>query len=89
MRDLKKDESITIVPADKGKCLVIMDRCEYINKMEEKLKEVTTYKRLERDPTHQIKEKLSSKLKEIHENGEINYALYRKLLPTRTQIPRM
>ena len=39
MKDLKKDETIIIVPADKGRCLVIMDRSEYIEKMENKLKD--------------------------------------------------
>ena len=38
---LKKDESIIITPAEKGKALVVMDREEYISKMEEKLSDET------------------------------------------------
>ena len=55
LKELKEDESIVILPADKGKCLVIMDRLEYNNKMEEKLKDVTTYKKLSEDPTMEKK----------------------------------
>ena len=40
-----------ILPADKGKYLVVMNREEYINKMEEKLSDETTYKRIKKDPT--------------------------------------
>ena len=32
MKNLKEDESIVIVPADKGKCLVVMDKDEYIKR---------------------------------------------------------
>jgi hypothetical protein len=58
LENLRKDETIVILPADKGKCLVVMDREEYQNKMEEKLADTTTYKRLEKDPTQEIRKEL-------------------------------
>ena len=63
MKNLKEDESIVIVPADKGKCLVVMDKDEYIKKMEDKLSDVSTYKRIEKDPTNEIKEEITTVLK--------------------------
>ena len=54
MKELKNDEDIIILPADKGKCLVVMDRKDYNGKMEEKLRDATTYKRIEENPTSEI-----------------------------------
>ena len=89
LNELKKDNDIMILPADKGKCLVVMDTEEYIQKMETKLQDVTTYKRIFKDPTNDIKEKLSKKLQEIKEKGEINIKTFYHLQPTNTRIPRM
>ena len=47
LKTLKKDPEIIITPADKGKALVVMDRKEYIAKMEEKLGDTTTYIKIE------------------------------------------
>ena len=55
MKKLNEDESIIIVPADKGKCLVIMDKSDYIGKIEEKLLDQETYKQLQKDPSSMIK----------------------------------
>ena len=66
-----------------------MDREEYIKKMEEKLSEETTYKKIEKDPTMDIKETLSRQLKEIKDQGQMDEQQYRRLYPTQTQIPRM
>jgi len=89
MKQLKEDPTIVIVPADKGKCLVVMDKGEYIEKMEERLNDANTYKRIDNDPTKEIKEEVSTVLKEIKEKGEIDQKEYLQLIPTRTQIPRM
>ncbi len=89
LKELRDDENIMVLPADKGKCLVIMDREEYINKMEEKLKDETTYKQVEKDPTNEIKEALSKQLQKIKEEKQIDDRTYYKLFPTKTKIPRM
>ena len=89
LKDLLEDESITITPADKGKCLVVMDKKDYIDQMETKLKDRNTYREIKEDPTDDIKKELATKLKEIHEAEEISYPTYMKLYPSKTQIPRM
>ena len=54
MGSLKENEAIVIVPADKGKCTVIMDREDYIQKMETKLQDTNTYKEIFEDPTTKL-----------------------------------
>ena len=62
----------------------------YIQKMEDKLKDVTTYKQISEDPTKEIQTKINQLLNEIREKGELpNDSLYYKLRPTKTLIPRM
>ena len=51
LKELKKDESIIILPADKGKATVILDRKEYDEKISAMLSDTKTYKGLKRDPS--------------------------------------
>ena len=51
LRKLKKDDTRVILTADKGVCLVVLDKKEYIKKAEELLKE-KTYKITPTDPTN-------------------------------------
>ena len=88
MKNLKKDPEIIITPADKGKALVIMDRKEYIKKMEEKLNDTTTYMKIDKDPIMEIKKELASEIQELLKEEIINKNLHRQLYPNTTQIPR-
>ena len=65
-----------------------MDKVEYVRKMEEKLSDTTTYVRMERDPTQEIKDQLASQLHDLLNSGVIDKALHRQLYPNTTQIPR-
>ena len=51
LRELKKDDTRVILTADKGVCLVVLDKDEYMKKAEELLKE-KTYKIIPTDPTN-------------------------------------
>lgn len=53
LKRLKEDESIVVVPSDKGKSVVVMDRLEYISKNELHLNDENTYQKLDRNPTQQ------------------------------------
>ena len=88
INNLRRDQSIIITPADKGKALVIMDKEEYVQKMEEKLADVTTYVRIEKDPTLEIKDELAGQLQKLLDSGVIDENLKRDLYPKTTQIPR-
>ena len=89
LKTLRDDENIMVLPADKGKCMVIMERKEYLEKMEEKLKDETTYKRIEKDPTNDIKESLSKLLNKIKDEKQIDMKTFYRLQPTKAKIPRM
>ena len=94
LKEWKENENIIIVPADKGRCLVIMNKLEYIygmeeKGMEEKLKDKKTYKQIKEDPTKEIQGKLIDKLQIMRDNNEIEEKLYKKLYPNKTQIPIM
>ena len=85
---LKKDDTIVVTPADKGKALVIMDKDEYINRMKVKFSDQTTYQMIEKDPTQEIKENIIEQLKSLKKKGHIGEELYDKLYPHVAQIPR-
>ena len=76
-----------ILTADKGTCLVVMDREEYIKKAEDLLKE-DTYKIITDDPTNKQKNKLIQLLKKVKAEGGINGESYRKMYPTGAGIPK-
>jgi len=42
LTSLRNDESLVFLEADKGKCMVVMEKEDYIQKMEEKLSDTTT-----------------------------------------------
>ena len=88
MSELKKDTNRVILTADKGTCLVVMDREEYINKAEDLLKE-DTYKTKAEDPTNKQKNKLIQLLKKIKTEGGINEESYRKMYPTGAGTPKI
>ncbi|XP_072023068.1 uncharacterized protein [Amphiura filiformis] len=83
LQDLRKDQSIRILPADKGRLCVILDTTEYHQKCEALLGDTNTYKKLgKRDPTSRYKKNLVSVLQDIENEGAINRVEYRKLYPT-------
>ena len=62
MKRLKNDESIVILPADKGRVTVVMDKTDYFDKMDALVNDKQTYEELKRDPTPALQRKLNSKI---------------------------
>ena len=58
LRDLKNNEQIIIIPAEKGNKIVIMNRQDYINKVEQKLGDIDLYEKVN-DPTSLLKRKIN------------------------------
>ena len=85
--ELKKDTSKTILTADKGVSLVVMNKEDY-QKKALKLLDQSTYKTLATDPTNKYKNKLISLLKTIKSEGGIDETTYRKLYPTGAGTPK-
>ena len=81
LSELKKDNNRVILTADKGTCLVIMDKEEYINKSQDLLKE-DTYRVIPEDPTNKQKNRLILLLKKIKNEGGISEEKYKFMYPT-------
>ena len=62
LKNLSKENSIVMLPADKGSCTVVMDHDEYTNKVNTMLSDEKTYKKLKKDPSETTKKQLIKKL---------------------------
>ena len=78
-----------ILPADKGRCVVVMPTEMYERKAYELLADTSTYKKLNKDPTAKYSTKLVNTLKKFKDNGKITYAQYRHLYPTSNSPPKL
>jgi len=87
LNSLKKDENIKILPADKGRCTVVLNTKDYDRKAKALLDDASTYKPLKKDPTSGIKRKIVSKLSEFEKEGVIDTKLKYQLYPTAENIP--
>ena len=85
----KKEESILILPADKGKATVIIDASEYEDKINEMLSDERTYEKLPTDPTQRYKRELVAILSRLKKENKINKSQYDLLYPTAENIPRI
>ena len=86
---LKKDDSILILPADKGKATVVLDKQVYHDKLQTLLNDSHTYEVLKKDPTTTYKNKLINLLKDWEKNDKIPKPLYYNLYPTSEEPPKM
>jgi hypothetical protein len=71
LNEIKLMEDIIIVQADKGGKIVIMDKIDYINKIEEKLNDTNIYEQVKKDPTTAIKTEISKKVTKLLEQNKI------------------
>ena len=70
--ELKKLKDIVILPADKGKATVILDKEEYMSKVKLTLSDTKTYETLKKDPTPTYKRQLVGILNRLKQE-EKNY----------------
>ena len=89
IKDLKKADDIIILPADKGKATVVLDKDEYQRKVNSMLEDTKTYERLPEDPTTKYKRKLVSILSNLKKEGKISESKYKDLYPTAENVPRL
>ncbi|XP_072048616.1 uncharacterized protein [Amphiura filiformis] len=89
LQDLKKDENIMILPADKGKSTVVLDKDTYEEKVNNMLNDEKTYQELKSDPTSKYKDKLLGMLKKWKKKEKITVSEYWKVYPTAENTPRM
>ena len=89
IKDLKRAEDIIILPADKGKSTVVLDKEEYEEKVTHMLEDKKTYEELSSDPTPNYKRKFVATLSTLKKEGKISEGKYKWLYPTAENIPRL
>ena len=88
IKDLKQDTEIVIVPADKGSATVVMDRSEYVTKMNAMLKD-DTYRQLRRDQTRRVETKVSKALRSLESNNSLSDKERKYLSPNCSKRPQI
>ena len=81
LKNLRKDESITIIPADKGKSIVVMDNDDYSRKINDLLNDKDTYLKItdrRRNPVSKVENGLRKVEKGL--NVEIQLPKWKKIL---------
>ena len=82
LADLASDRSITILPADKGRAVVVMNLEDYKKKAQTLLNDKKTYRILDKDPTAKYTANLIKQLQEIKRDGGLTEPQYKRLYPT-------
>ena len=72
-------QHLVILPADKGRATVVMDKHTYESKMESMLSDANTYERLKRDPVSSLERQLNSLLMDLKKQGLISKRLFDQL----------
>ena len=68
LKRLKNDEDIVILPADKQRVTVVMDKTAYHNKIDAPVNDKQTYKELKRDPTPTLQRKAQHHITDAQED---------------------
>ena len=88
LNNLKKDTSITILPADKGRCVVVMTRNHYEEKMNTLLGS-SEYVVCKKNPTETVSKKVSRILNDLQNKGYITNKLRLNLVSGGHMTPRI
>ena len=87
LKELQTDTSTVILPADKGRSTVILNREDYLEICMDHINN-GPYQLLKKDPTTKIKTKTLKQLKVLKDNEFIDNKLYYYLKPTDSPAPR-
>ena len=87
LKELQSDRSIVILPADKSRSTVIVNREDYLEKCMDHTN-IGPYQLLKKEPTTKIKAKTLKQSKVLKENEFIDNKLCYFLKPTDTHMPR-
>ena len=88
LKNLKQDNSIMILPADKGRAIVVLNSDTYHDKMKT-LIETGPYQLLNKDPMDRLSRKLTEKLLSLKQSGHLSETVYNKIKPRHNQPPRI
>ena len=89
IKHLTTNEDILILPADKGKAAVVMDKGEYNSKLNKIVSDTKVYQKLKLDPTPAFKHNLRTILTRMKGKEKITQAQYYHIYPTSDLTPRL
>jgi hypothetical protein len=79
--DLKKDDDIVILPSDKGRVTVVMDKSDYTNKAKTLINVTNTYQPLDTDPSKTTVNRINKKIKSLKDQDKLNKRTYDQIRP--------
>jgi len=82
LQDLRKDDSIIITRPDKGRGVVILEKADYISKMNVILNDTTKFECLTRDITISRELTLTTLLRKLKKKGQISEQFYDMARPS-------
>ena len=89
IKELRTDKDCLVVTADKGVALVVIDKKDYILKMNQLLEDKNIYRLLKIDPTNKQKNRLINILRRIKSEGRLEEGTYKKMYPTGASSPKL
>ncbi|BHF71420.1 hypothetical protein SprV_0401447800 [Sparganum proliferum] len=88
LRTLKADKSIVILPADKGRSTVVLNKEDYVNKVEALLGDRTAYIPCEGDMTKTLMSKINKDLASLRKSKAITQLDWQRMKPKDSAIAR-
>nr|VZI26236.1 unnamed protein product [Spirometra erinaceieuropaei] len=88
LRTLKADKSIVILPADKGRSTVILDKTEYLQKANTLLEDRQAYVKCDGDPMKKLMTQINTTLTMLQNNGAMSRAERLATKPTDAAMAR-
>ncbi|BHF64099.1 hypothetical protein SprV_0200709800 [Sparganum proliferum] len=88
LRTLKADKSIVILPADKGRSTVVLNKEDYVNKVEALLGDRTAYFPCEGDMTKTLMSKINKDLASLRKSKAITQLDWQRMKPKDSAIAR-
>ena len=87
MRELARDEDIVVLPADKSRLTVVMDRSDYSTKVQALLDDCDTYQPVAKDPTSVLERRMNSVLWRLKKKSLLSDGTYRCLRSSAGGVP--
>ena len=87
LKELRVDKERMVLTTDNGVAMVVMDRKEYMEKVEGLLAQLA-YRTINADPTNKLKAKLILTLKRIKSETNMEEGMYRTMYPTGCTAPK-
>ena len=88
VKELRSDHTIVVLPADKGNVTVVLDQKDYIEKIENMLKD-GAYSRLRKDPTTTVETRVTRLLKKWEKDEHITKKFRLRLQPQCSTPPQL